>query len=110
MIYKLFPILFLVFTTTSCAGITVEETTAKETTVLAAKSAAATGDEVVVCSEPRPQICTHDYKPVCASRDTGIRCVTTPCPTTENITYSNGCAACSDKRVISYQSGSCEAP
>ena len=104
MIYKLFPILFLVFTTTSCADITVEETT-----VIAAKSAAATGDELVVCSEPRPQICTHDYKPVCASRDTGIRCVTTPCPTTENITYSNGCAACSDKRVISYQPGSCEA-
>ncbi len=113
MIYKLFPILFLVFTTTSCAGITAEETTvavAINATVTAVKDSAATGNEVVVCSEPRPRICTYDYKPVCASRDTGIRCVTTPCPSTENITYSNGCAACSDKRVISYQPGSCEAP
>ncbi len=96
MIYKLVPILFLALATTSCAGTIDQE-------------AIGVDNEPVVCTDPRPQICTHDYNPVCATRDTGVRCVTTPCPTTEEITYSNGCAACSDKRVISYQPGSCEA-
>ena len=96
MIDKLCPLLFLALATTSCVGTTDKE-------------AIAATNEAVVCTEPRPQICTHDYNPVCATRDTGIRCVTTPCPTTEEITYSNGCAACSDKRVISYRPSSCEA-
>ena len=61
----------------------------------------------VVCQDPRPQICTMDYKPVCASRDTGVRCVTTPCPSTEWKTYSNGCTACSDALVFGYVGGEC---
>lgn len=60
-----------------------------------------------VCEDPRPQICTMDYRPVCALRDTGVRCVTTPCPSTEWATYSNGCSACSDARVTGYVSGEC---
>jgi hypothetical protein len=63
---------------------------------------------VTECSDPRPQICTMDYTPVCAQRDTGIRCVTTPCPSSEWKTYSNGCSACSDSDVSGYRSGSCE--
>ncbi|MCK4840009.1 MAG: hypothetical protein KAS94_14490 [Desulfobulbaceae bacterium] len=96
MIYKLVPILFLAIASTSCAGTIPEK-------VPAVTNAA------VACTDPRPQICTQDYTPVCATRDTGIRCVTTPCPATEDITYSNGCSACSDKNVISYRPGSCEA-
>ncbi len=61
----------------------------------------------VVCQDPRPQMCTMDYRPVCGLRDTGIRCVTTPCPSTEWKTYSNGCAACSDAQVFGYVSGEC---
>ena len=70
----------------------------------------AANSELVVCAEPRPRICTHDYTPVCATRDTGIRCITTPCPTTKEITYSNGCTACSDKNVIAYRPGACDSP
>jgi hypothetical protein len=60
------------------------------------------------CTDPRPQMCTMDYRPVCAQRDTGIRCVTTPCPSSEWKTYSNGCSACSDPNVSGYRGGSCD--
>lgn len=61
----------------------------------------------VACKEPRPQICTRDYRPVCAIRDTGIRCVTTPCPSTELKTYSNACSACGDATVMGFTQGAC---
>ncbi len=51
----------------------------------------------VVCSDPRPQVCTMDYTPVCAARDSG-----------ETATYANACGACSDQRVIYHLPGSCE--
>lgn len=60
-----------------------------------------------VCEEPRPEMCTMDYRPVCALRDTGIRCVTTPCDSAEWKTYSNACSACSDKDVIGFVEGEC---
>ena len=64
--------------------------------------------ERVRCSDPRPQICTREYMPVCATRDTGVRCVTTPCHSTEEVTYSTGCTACSDPKVSHYRTGKCE--
>lgn len=60
------------------------------------------------CKSPRPEMCTREYRPVCATRDTGIRCVTTPCPSTEQITKSNACTACSDEKVFSYSVGECK--
>jgi len=62
------------------------------------------------CNEPRPQICTREYRPVCGTRDTGIRCVTTPCASQEHKTYGNACTACSDPKVIEYRSGECNTP
>lgn len=59
----------------------------------------------VQCKNPRPQYCTREYLPVCAKRDTGIRCVTTPCPSTREKTYSNACTACSDSKVYGYIPG-----
>lgn len=59
------------------------------------------------CSDPRPEICTKEYRPVCATRDNGVRCVTTPCDSTEQKTYGNSCTACSDQRVYGYDSGRC---
>jgi len=59
------------------------------------------------CEDPRPELCTMDYRPVCALRDTGVRCVTTPCPSTEWNTYSNACSACSDPAVRGYKYGEC---
>ena len=50
----------------------------------------------VLCKEPRPAICTMDYRPVCGlSKDE-----------TEK-TYSNGCSACSNPEVIAYIPGAC---
>lgn len=62
----------------------------------------------VECSEPRPQFCTRDYRPVCATRDNGVRCVTTPCDSTEQRTYSNGCSACADAAVYFHVPGACD--
>jgi hypothetical protein len=64
----------------------------------------------IQCMDPRPQICTQDYRPVCAIRDTGVRCATEPCESTELRTYSNACSACSDSQVLSHVEGACEAP
>ena len=52
--------------------------------------------EAVECKEPRPQICTMDYTPVCGMhKDHSAK------------TYSNGCGACSNARVISWTKGEC---
>jgi hypothetical protein len=50
----------------------------------------------IACTEPRPQMCTRDYRPVCGMSGT------------EQKTYGNACSACADKAVISYREGSCE--
>ena len=63
--------------------------------------------EVVQCQEPRPEMCTQQYDPVCATLDSGVRCVTTPCDSTETATYSNGCMACADPAVFHYVAGAC---
>jgi hypothetical protein len=60
------------------------------------------------CTMPRPEVCAEIYMPVCAVRDTGIRCVTTPCDSIEDVNYSNACRACSDENVFSYSDGLCE--
>ncbi len=59
------------------------------------------------CPDERAQICTREYMPVCATRDTGVRCVTTPCPSSELKTYSNGCTACADEKVLGYIANAC---
>ncbi len=48
------------------------------------------------CTDPRPEICTMDYRPVCGYRSDQVP-----------KTYSNGCSACSDTDVIGYQEGQC---
>jgi len=63
--------------------------------------------KMVACTDPRPQVCTMEYAPVCATRDTGVRCITTPCPSTEQRTYSTGCNACSDDKVSGWVQGAC---
>jgi len=50
-----------------------------------------------ICTDPRPQVCTMDYRPVCGERKDGSR-----------KTYSNGCTACSDHEVIGYIEGECK--
>ena len=62
-------------------------------------------ENYIECTDPRPEVCTREYKPVCAKKDNGIRCVTTPCPSTDDVTASNACTACSDKDVLGYIPG-----
>lgn len=62
---------------------------------------------IQTCPEERPQMCTKQYAPVCATRDTGIRCIKAPCPSTEERTYGNGCTACADEKVIGFIPGAC---
>jgi hypothetical protein len=53
--------------------------------------------KMVACTEPRSQVCTQDYRPVCAILlDGSLK------------TYSNGCNACSDTAVTGYREGACE--
>ena len=59
------------------------------------------------CVAPRTKMCTTQYDPVCATRDTGIRCITTPCPSSERKTFSSACAACVDPSVSGWTKGAC---
>lgn len=60
------------------------------------------------CKEPRPEICTMEYAPVCANIKPGTQCEKAPCSGKNHITYSNGCSACADIGVQSYQVGPCQ--
>jgi hypothetical protein len=53
-------------------------------------------DNLTACTEPRPQMCTMQYDPVCGVRDDG----------TEQ-TYATDCTACSDAAVTHYRSREC---
>lgn len=48
------------------------------------------------CSSPRPQVCTMEYAPVCATRTAGGA-----------HEYASGCNACADDSVESYIPGPC---
>jgi hypothetical protein len=61
----------------------------------------------VQCPEKRPDMCTHMYKPVCAEVDNGVRCVTTPCDSTDKKDYGNACAACADPKVVGHWPVAC---
>ena len=59
------------------------------------------------CPKERGGFCIELYDPVCAVRDTGIRCIKAPCPATERVTFANSCKACSDVKVYGYEPGIC---
>ncbi|MES1210039.1 MAG: hypothetical protein ABUS79_29235 [Pseudomonadota bacterium] len=61
----------------------------------------------VACEHPRPEICTQEYRPVCASVEHKINCITAPCPQPGPREYPNGCAACTDPDVFGYVPGTC---
>jgi hypothetical protein len=58
---------------------------------------APTGDPVTACTEPRPQVCTMIYDPVCATLIEGGRA-----------DYSSPCNACADDVVAAWEPGTCE--
>jgi hypothetical protein len=55
------------------------------------------GETLTRCPEPRPQICTREYRPVCAQLSDGTF-----------KTYATGCTACTDPTVTAYREGACE--
>jgi tetratricopeptide (TPR) repeat protein len=48
------------------------------------------------CADPRPQMCTRDYRPACGVRRDGSR-----------HTYGNACSACADAEVTTQSAGAC---
>ena len=62
------------------------------------QGASAEADEFVQCTDPRPQVCTMDYLPVCGRLAGG-----------KTKTYANGCGACADPAVDGYAPGACQA-
>lgn len=74
----------------------------------AAKQAGAMPTQAVRCNDPRPQMCTMDYRPRCATRDNGVRCITAPCVSIETATYANACSACADAKVFYHVPGACD--
>ncbi|RLQ22341.1 hypothetical protein DWB85_08675 [Seongchinamella sediminis] len=51
---------------------------------------------VTQCTDPRPQVCTMEYAPVCAALVAG-----------GSKQYSSACNACADDAVSGYLSGEC---
>ena len=68
--------------------------------MLVACSASPPGpDPVTQCIEPRPQVCTMEYNPVCATLLAGgIK------------QYASPCNACADDAVFSYLADVCPSP
>jgi arsenite methyltransferase len=87
---------------------TARPAAARPEAVTATEAVAETTGITVTCTEPRRPMCTREYRPVCALRDTGIRCVTEPCPTVEWKTYTNGCTACANPDVIGHRPNACD--
>ncbi len=64
----------------------------------------------VTCdAEHRPEVCTKEYRPVCAEVDNGVRCITTPCDSTDQRNFGNACMACADPKVTGHWPVACEA-
>jgi hypothetical protein len=51
--------------------------------------------ELTACTDPRPEMCTMDYVPVCGRRGAEWK------------TYPNACGACSDHEVSGFRPGPC---
>ena len=62
-------------------------------------SATKADNGIIICTEPRPEVCTMDYTPVCGLRNIAGK--------EEWKTYSNACSACSDPAVTGYRKDAC---
>ena len=57
------------------------------------------GSGSTACADPRPQVCTLQYDPVCGFSGDG-----------KSTTYSNACSACADETVSGHRPGACACP
>ena len=89
MWFRLVGAALLLWTTAACAATAPAE---RETSTEAG---------LVACTEPRPQVCTMQYEPVCARIGEG--------DAAEWKTYASDCSACGDPEVSAYRpGGECE--
>jgi hypothetical protein len=63
-------------------------------------------DRLTLTNFDNSTVCTTEYAPVCAAFDTGIRCITTPCPSSVYRTYGNRCNAELDVSAVLFD-GEC---
>lgn len=59
--------------------------------------------DTTICKEPRPQMCTMEYNPVCGWYNESINCFAYPCAGE----YGNACSACGDSKVSRVTKGPC---
>jgi hypothetical protein len=52
---------------------------------------------IVACEDPRPQVCTMIFAPVCATHEDG-----------HLETHASSCNACANDQVLQYLPGACE--
>jgi hypothetical protein len=62
--------------------------------------------QAIDCTDPRPEICTKEYMPVCGQVQ--VECIRAPCNPVMQ-TFGNKCEACANSRTISYFEGACPA-
>ena len=86
--------LFLIVVLANCAPMSGTGVSKDDSTKNALE---AESDASVQCSEPRPMVCTMEYRPVCATLVSG-----------DTATYPSGCNACADIVVKSWTDGPCE--
>lgn len=67
------------------------------TALLGCKQEGVIPASALVCEDPRPEMCTMDYRPACGTTSAE-----------EKKTYSNACAACSDPKVKWVIEGECK--
>lgn len=67
------------------------------TTADSANEDASATSGITACKEPRPQICTAHYDPVCGLHENG-----------DFKSHANACSACSVASVSGYRPGACE--
>jgi hypothetical protein len=86
-----FPLIFKVLTLIAVSLGTVACSTAP------AAPPAVEAPAANACKDPRPQVCTTIYAPVCATHSDGHR-----------ETHASGCNACADDTALTYTEGVCE--
>ena len=91
---RLLPTLVMLVVIAGCARPTAEEAPADDESP--------TAGDYQLCRDPRPEVCTREYRPVCADRvgEDGRA---------EQVTRPNACEACSDPEVRGHRPGACAA-